>query len=54
MGLEEGTQFWRDHPELEFDVIFVDKTGAIYMTPGLKDTFTLAEGYEDRKVTVLE
>lgn len=54
MGLEEGTQFWRDHPELEFDVIFVTQDGGIYRTAGLEGRFSLAEGYADREVTVLE
>lgn len=53
MGLEKGVQFWRDHPELDFDVIFIEETGAISITSGLGDSFTLAEGYEDREVTVL-
>lgn len=54
MGLEEGAQFWRDHPELEFEAIFITEDGAICRTAGLEDTFSLAEGYEDREVTVLE
>lgn len=54
MGLEEGTAFWRDHPELEFDVIFVTEDGEIYRTAGLEGRFSLAEGYTDREVTVLE
>lgn len=54
MGLEKGTQFWRDHPELEFDVIFVTEDGGIYRTAGLEGRFSLAEGYADREVTVLE
>lgn len=54
MGLEKGTQFWRDHPELEFDVIFVAEDGGIYRTAGLEGRFSLAEGYTDREVTVLE
>lgn len=54
MGLEEGTTFWRDHPELEFEVIFVTEDGGIYRTAGLEGRFSLAEGYEDREVTVLE
>ena len=53
MGLEKGVKFWRDHPELEFDVIFIEETGEIFITPGLEGSFTLAEGYEDREVTVL-
>lgn len=54
MGLEKGAQFWRDHPELEFDVIFVTEDGEIYRTAGLEGRFSLAEGYTDREVTVLE
>lgn len=54
MGLEEGTAFWRNHPELEFDVIFVTEDGEIYRTAGLEGRFSLAEGYTDREVTVLE
>lgn len=53
MGLEEGTQFWRDHPELEFEVLFVTDEGALYLTPGMDELFTLGQGYEDREVTVL-
>ena len=54
MGLEDGTQFWRDHRELEFEAVFVTEEGAIYRTAGLTGRFSLAEGYEDREVTVLE
>ena len=54
MGLEDGAQFWREHPELEFDVIFVTEDGEIYRTAGLEGRFSLAEGYTDREVTVLE
>lgn len=54
MGLEEGAQFWRDHPELDFEVVFVTETGEIYRTAGLEGRFSLAEGYEDREVVVLE
>ena len=54
MGLEEGAQLWREHPELEFEVIFVTEKGEIYRTAGLEGRFSLAEGYEDREVVVLE
>ena len=54
MGLEDGVQFWRDHPEMAFEAVFVTEEGRIYRTAGLEDRFSLAEGYEDREVTVLE
>ncbi len=54
MGLEEAAQFWREHPALEFEAIFVTEEGEIYRTAGLEGRFSLAEGYRDREVTVLE
>ncbi len=55
MGLEEGFEFWRNRAAngLEFDVVFISGDGSIFITQGLADSFTLAEGYEDRQVTVL-
>ena len=53
MGLERGTQFWRNHPELEFEALFSLEDGSLALTSGLKDSFTLAQGYEDREVEVL-
>lgn len=50
MGLERGTQFWRDHPELEFEALFVADGGKIYCTKGLAERFTPA----NRKVVILE
>ena len=54
MGLEEGAQFWRDHPELAFEAIFVTEAGEVFRTAGLEGRFSLAEGYEELEVTVLE
>lgn len=53
MGAGEGAQFWRDHPELDFEALFITEEGELYLTQGLADSFTLAQGYEDREVTVL-
>lgn len=53
MGLEKGTEFWRAHPQLDFDVIFITEDGSISITAGLKGAFSLAQGQESREVTVL-
>lgn len=52
MGLEEGSAFWRTHPELDFDAIFITDDGGIFLTAGLEAHFSLAEGYEDREVVI--
>ena len=54
MGLEDGHIFWKNHPELDFEALFIAENGDIYMTPGLEGSFSLAQGYEDREVTVLD
>ena len=53
MGEEKGAQFWRDHPELGVEVVFVAEDGSVAITAGLEDAFTLGSGYEDREVRVL-
>ncbi len=54
MGLEEGAQFWRSHPELEVELLFVTEDGTLYITPGMEEMFSLGQGYEDREVQVLQ
>ena len=53
LGQEQGLQLWRDHPELDFEIIFISQDGAISMTSGLEEAFALAQGYESREVTIL-
>lgn len=53
MGEEKGAQFWKDHPELDFEAIFVSQDGTIAVTEGLEEHFTLADGCQDREVTVI-
>lgn len=53
MGLEDGARFWRAHPELEFEAVFVTENGGIALTAGLEERFTLGRGYEQREVTVI-
>ena len=55
MGLDRGVQFWqtwRDHDDVRFECIFITDDGSVYLTPGLADAFTLADG-QSREVTVL-
>lgn len=55
MGLDRGVQFWQtwhDHKDVSFDCIFITDDGSVYLTPGLVDAFTLADG-QSREVTVL-
>ena len=54
MGLEEGAQFWRSHPELEVELLFVTEDRTLYITPGMEEMFSLGQGYEDREVQVLQ
>ena len=54
MGLENGHIFWKNHPELDFEALFIAENGEIYVTPGLEGSFSLAQGYEDREVTILD
>lgn len=53
MGLEDGVRFWRENSSLGFDVIFITDAGEIFVTSGLKDSFSLVDG-EEREVQVLE
>ena len=55
MGLDRGVQFWQtwhDHKDVSFDCIFITDDGSVYLTPGLADAFTLADG-QSREVIVL-
>ena len=55
MGLDRGVQFWQTwhgHKDVSFDCIFITDDGSVYLTPGLADGFTLADG-QSREVTVL-
>lgn len=53
MGAEQAAQFWRTHPELNFDYILMLEDGSIHITQGLEPSFSLTDGYTDRKVTVI-
>ena len=53
LGEEQGMAFWRDHPELGVELVFVREDGSVAITAGLEDVFTLGEGFTDREVQVL-
>ncbi len=44
MGAEKAADFWRDHPELEVELVLAEEDGGVWITPGLEDSFDLAEG----------
>ena len=52
MGLEEAADHWREYRD--FEAIFIEDSGKITITAGLKEHFSLTDGYKDREVTVLE
>lgn len=43
MGLDKGLEFWRDNRD--FDAVFVDDNGQIYITDGISDIFESDYGY---------
>lgn len=51
MGADRAAQFWRERGGFEYALILDD--GSIQISQGLEGSFTLAPGYEDRKVTVI-
>ena len=53
MGQEEGARLWREHPELDFQAVFISQDGSVALTSGLEDSFSLSQGFEDREVTIL-
>lgn len=41
-GLERSIAYWKEHSE-EFEAVFVDRAGTVYVTAGLKDVFDTKE-----------
>ena len=52
MGLEDAADHWREYRD--FEAIFIEDSGKITITAGLKESFSLTDAYKDREVTVLE
>ena len=52
MGLDEASAFWKDHRD--FEAVFVTDEEEIYITGGLKDSFSLLEPFQNLEVRVIE
>lgn len=52
MGAEEAADFWRQHRD--FEAVLLTEEGTVLVTAGLKDSFALGQGFENREVTILE
>lgn len=52
LGADGALTFWREHPELDFQMVLVAEDGTVSLTPGLRDAFTLSDN--TREVTVLQ
>ena len=50
MGAEKAADFWRAHPSLGVELIFVREDGSVLITQGLEDSFTLSQ---DREMAVI-
>lgn len=51
MGLDKAYDLWAKSDD--FEAVFVNTNGDVYITDGLKNKFSLAQGYEDTSVKVL-
>ena len=51
MDLDKAYDLWAKSDD--FEAVFVATDGTVYITDGLKDKFSLAQGYEDTSVKIL-
>ena len=51
MGSEKAAEYLRENRDV--DAVLITNDGEIYITGGIKDSFSLAEGYSDRNITVI-
>lgn len=52
MGLDKAAEYWRRYGD--FEAVFVAEDGSVAITSGLQDCFTLADGYTDRPLMVID
>lgn len=52
MGLDKATEYWRLNDG--FDMILITENGEIYLTEGIRNSFTLDSYHSNRKVNVIE
>ena len=52
MGLDKAAEYWRRYGD--FEAVFVAEGGSVAITSGLQDCFTLADGYTDRPLMVID
>lgn len=51
MGLEKAVAFWRESSD--FEALFIDETGRLFVTAGLADSFAPLGDYEDAELTLI-
>nr|WP_317282763.1 FAD:protein FMN transferase [uncultured Sellimonas sp.] len=54
MGLEKAEKFWREHQNLDFDMLLMTDEKEIYITENLKKDFKLEEKYKDKKLHIIK
>ena len=52
MGLDRAAEHWRQNRD--FEAVFVAEDGSVWITSGLKDSFSLTDEYAGRTLTVIE
>lgn len=52
MGLDQATDYWRQNGG--FDMLLITGDGEIYLTEGIRDSFSLNSYYNHRNVNVIE
>lgn len=51
-GLDGAAEYWKEYGG--FDAVFITEDHEVYITEGIKDTFTLEGQYQDRNLKVIE